>query len=178
MGCCSKLCSKLCCPKEYRILMSGLRLSGKTAILRKFQAGGKVEIISPFDSPFEFISCGRLNITVSNDNGKRVRVLWLHYLSNTDGIIYIIDCNEEETIDDALEELKKMVNEKELAKKPFLILCNKIDLEKHIPPDEIKIKIENRIPEINEKKWEVMGTSAVTGVGIEEALEWLRSTFP
>ena len=49
-----------------------------------------------------------LNFTVWDVGGQdKIRVLWKHYYQNTDELIFIVDSNYRDRIEDAAEELKK-----------------------------------------------------------------------
>ena len=55
--------------------------------------------------------------------------LWLHYLTDADALIYMLDgSRDENTIKKQLEHLKRLLEESESAGKPVLIISNKSDL--------------------------------------------------
>ena len=39
----------------------------------------------------------------------KIRPLWRHYYQNTQGIIFVVDSNDQERIEEARDELQKMV---------------------------------------------------------------------
>ena len=125
MGC---LCSKLCGNKETRILMVGLDGAGKTTILYLLKFGELVKTIPTIGFNVETLVYKGINFTVWDVGGQdKIRVLWKHYYQNTDGIIYIVDSNGPERLEDSKEELKKMLAEEELKNCPVLIfVINKI----------------------------------------------------
>jgi hypothetical protein len=51
--------------------------------------------------------------------------LWRHYYQNTQGIIYVVDSNDRERIDEAALELQKLLREDELREAVVLVLANK-----------------------------------------------------
>merc|ERR1712146_627859 len=58
----------------------------------------------------------------------KIRTLWRHYYTNTQGIIFVVDSNDRDRIDDARDELHKMINDEELKDAIVLVYANKQDL--------------------------------------------------
>ena len=176
--CCAKLCNKLFGPKEVRVLMVGLAGSGKTTIVYKLKTGETVKTIPTIGFNVETLYFNGLSFTIWDVGGQdKIRVLWKHYFENTDGLIFVIDSSDSESLEDAIEELKKMLAEEDLKKCPFLILANKMDLEKRFTKDEIKSKIEYEIPTITDRTWFIQGTSGFTGDGLKEGLDWIAGAI-
>jgi ADP-ribosylation factor-like protein 8 len=65
-----------------------------------------------------------------------------------------------------------LLENKGLENKPFLILCNKIDLDPHMSENEI-IK-ELNLDYIYSNQWAVISVSALKGSNFEEAVLWLE----
>ncbi len=61
-------------------------------------------------------------------------MLWKHYYQNNNGIIYVVDSNDPERMDEAKEELMKMLNEEDLRDSALLVLANKQDLPGSMSP--------------------------------------------
>jgi small GTP-binding protein len=158
--------------KEVRILMVGLDAAGKTTILYQLKMGEIVKTIPTIGFNVETIEYKGLSFTVWDVGGQdKIRVLWRHYYQNTDGLIFVIDSNDKERIEDAAEELKKMLGEDELRDVVCLVMANKQDLPGAIPPVEIK-KILS-LEQFKGRKCLVQGTSATTGQGLKEGLDWI-----
>uniref|UniRef100_A0A183F946 ADP-ribosylation factor 1-like 2 n=1 Tax=Heligmosomoides polygyrus TaxID=6339 RepID=A0A183F946_HELPZ len=51
--------------------------------------------------------------------------LWRHYFQNTQGLIFVVDSNDRERIEESREELHKMLNEDELRDATLLVFANK-----------------------------------------------------
>ena len=90
------------------------------------------------------------------------------YYQYTDGIIFVLDSYDKINIEEALNELKHLLNDEELKNFPVLILANKQDLFGALNPDQIteKIQMSNYIG----RKMLVKGTSAMTDEGLNEGL--------
>lgn len=57
----------------------------------------------------------------------KIRPLWRHYYQGTNGLIYVVDSNDRDRIEDAREELTKMLNEDEMRDAVLLVFANKQD---------------------------------------------------
>ena len=98
----SKLWSKLLRKKDVRILMVGLDAAGKTTILYQLKMGETVKTIPTIGFNVETLDYKGLNFTVWDVGGQdKIRVLWKHYYQNTDGLIFVVDSNDRERIEDA-----------------------------------------------------------------------------
>ena len=160
--------------KDFRILIVGLDGAGKTSILYRIKEGEKVQTIPTIGFNIETLNYQGLSLTVWDVGGQdKIRVLWKHYYQNLDGLIFVVDSNDPDRIEDAEEELKKMLAEEELEKCPVLILANKQDIEGCLKPEIVEEKI--GIKEYKGKTYHVEGTSVVSGKGIKEAFDWLAS---
>jgi len=100
----------------------------------------------------------------------KIRLLWRKHYENTDALIFVVDSTNEDRMEEAAEEIKKMLCEEELQKYSLLVLANKQDLLGALAPSEVAIKLKLETVKIN---WVVQGTSANTGQGIKPGLDWL-----
>ena len=174
--CCAKLCTKLFGQKDVRIIIVGLDGAGKTSILYRLKFGEQVRTIPTIGFNVETLNYKGLNFTVWDVGGQdKIRVLWKHYYQNTDGIIFVVDSNDHDRIEDAAEELKKMLAEEELEKCPVLIVANKQDLEGHLDPEIIEDMM--GMKQYEGRVYHVQATSAVTGYGIKEGLDWIAEVL-
>ena len=181
MGFCfSKLWAKLLGKKDIRILMVGLDTVGKTTILYHLK-GEIFKKIPQIDFFWETLDYKGLNLkfTVWDLGGSsKTRILWKHFYQITDGIVFVVDSNDRERIEgdcSAREELQKMLAEEELKNCTVLVLANKQDLNGAMTPGEVTEKL--GMGQLKGRTWIVQGTSAITGQGIEEGLDWLTSVL-
>ena len=65
------------------------------------------------------------------------RPIWRHHYHNTQGLIFVVDSTDRERIDDAREELHKMLLEEELREAVVLIFANKQDMQNTMTIKEI-----------------------------------------
>ena len=58
----------------------------------------------------------------------KIRPLWRHYYTGTQGLIFVVDCADRERIDEARQELHRIANDREMKDAVVLIFANKQDL--------------------------------------------------
>lgn len=67
-----------------------------------------------------------VNLTVWDIGGQdKIRVLWRHYYANTTGLIFVVDSNDHDRIDEAAMELTKAMKEEDLTQVKLLVFANK-----------------------------------------------------
>src|SRR5689334_15124060 len=59
---------------------------------------------------------------------SRLRKLWQHYYENANAVVYVVDSNDEERLEEASEELHAVMSDPRLDKTSLLIFANKQDL--------------------------------------------------
>eukprot|EP00345_Euplotes_harpa_P000781 CAMPEP_0168324974 /NCGR_PEP_ID=MMETSP0213-20121227/4414_1 /TAXON_ID=151035 /ORGANISM="Euplotes harpa, Strain FSP1.4" /LENGTH=141 /DNA_ID=CAMNT_0008327375 /DNA_START=55 /DNA_END=480 /DNA_ORIENTATION=+ len=112
-----------------RILMVGLDAAGKTTILYKFKLGDVVTTIPTIGFNTETVEYKNIKFTVWDVGGQyKIRLLWRHYYENTQAIIYVVDSNDSERIEEAREELAGMLADDTLKDAALLVFANKQDL--------------------------------------------------
>eukprot|EP00456_Euglypha_rotunda_P045277 TRINITY_DN3583_c0_g1_i7.p1 TRINITY_DN3583_c0_g1~~TRINITY_DN3583_c0_g1_i7.p1 ORF type:complete len:125 (+),score=26.96 TRINITY_DN3583_c0_g1_i7:137-511(+) len=100
----SKFWSRMFGKKEMRILMVGLDAAGKTTILYKLKLGEVVTTIPTIGFNVETVEYKNISFTVWDVGGQdKIRPLWRHYYQNTQGIIFVVDSNDRDRIDDSKE---------------------------------------------------------------------------
>lgn len=173
-ACCDLL--KKCFPcfykvKEFKILILGLSGAGKTTILYQLKDGETVQTVPTVDFNFEILEY--------KDKGLKANVFDLagldknavncknHY-NNTDGLIFVVDSNDRDKIEDAAVELKKILAEEKLKGCPVLVIANKEDLNGALPPSEVTEKMV--MSQFKGITWCVQGASGTTGKASKKVL--------
>merc|ERR1719428_1994549 len=124
--------------QERRIVMVGLDAAGKTTVLYKLKLGEVQATIPTIGFNVETVEYKNISFTVWDIGGQdRIRKLWRHYYLGTHGIIFVVDSNDRDRIEDAREELSKMLGEDELSDAVVLVLANKQDLPNSMPTAEV-----------------------------------------
>lgn len=169
-----KLLSKIFGNKEMRILMLGLDAAGKTTILYKLKLGQSVTTIPTVGFNVETVTYKNVKFNVWDVGGQdKIRPLWRHYYTGTQGLIFVVDCADRDRIDEARQELHRIINDREMRDAIILIFANKQDLPEAMKPHEIQEKL--GLTRIRDRNWYVQPSCATTGDGLYEGLTWLTS---
>lgn len=119
---------------------------------------------------------------------EKLRGLWNYYYQGTEGLIFVVDSNDPERINEAREELYGILKSPNMTDVPIVIIANKQDLPskshslffKHkilknyflidaMTPSEIIHKL--GLNDLHGKhRWHVQGACAVTGEGLVESM--------
>jgi len=179
----SKFWSRMFGKQEMRILMVGLDAAGKTTILYKLKLGEVVTTIPTIGFNVETVEYKNISFTVWDVGGQdKIRPLWRHYYQNTQGVIFVVDSNDRDRIDDskdyehsAKEELNRMLAEDELRDAVLLVFANKQDLPNAMKVQEVTERL--GLNKLRNRQWYIQGCSAPTGDGLYEGLDWLSNTL-
>jgi len=163
--------------------MVGLDAAGKTTILYKLKLGEVVTTIPTIGFNVETVEYKNISFTVWDVGGQdKIRPLWRHYYQNTQGIIFVVDSNDRDRIDDsqgsennANVELNRMLSEDELRDAIVLVFANKQDLPNAMSVQEITEKL--GLNKLRNRQWYIQSTCATTGDGLYEGLDWLSATL-
>ncbi|KAL3318366.1 Arf GTPase arf3 [Cichlidogyrus casuarinus] len=174
MGNFFSLFDKLFGKKDMRILMVGLDAAGKTTILYKLKLGEIVTTIPTIGFNVETVEYKNISFTVWDVGGQdKIRPLWRHYFQNTQGLIFVIDSNDRERINEARDELTRMLQEDELRDAVLLVFANKQDLPNAMNAAEITEKL--KLHSLRNRTWYIQSTCATNGIGLYEGLDWLSN---
>ena len=179
----SKIWSRMFSKADMRILMVGLDAAGKTTILYKVKLGEVVTTIPTIGFNVETVEYKNISFTVWDVGGQdKIRPLWRHYYQNTQGVIFVVDSNDRERIDDgsgydhsAKDELNRMLAEDELRDAVLLVFANKQDLPNAMKVQEVTERL--GLNKLRNRQWYIQGASAPTGDGLYEGLDWLSATL-
>ena len=98
----------------------------------------------------------------------KIRPLWRHYFSGTQGLIFVIDSNDRARIDEARQELHRIILDREMKEALLLVFANKQDIPGAMTPTEVTEKL--RLAQLKERMWYVVPSCATTGEGLFEGL--------
>eukprot|EP01094_Clydonella_sp_ATCC50884_P029413 TRINITY_DN9197_c0_g1_i1.p2 TRINITY_DN9197_c0_g1~~TRINITY_DN9197_c0_g1_i1.p2 ORF type:complete len:162 (-),score=57.08 TRINITY_DN9197_c0_g1_i1:210-695(-) len=158
--------------------MVGLDAAGKTTILYKLKLGEIVTTIPTIGFNVETVEYKNISFTVWDVGGQdKIRPLWRTYFQNTQGLIFVVDSNDRDRVQEAKEELHSALREDELRDTVLLVLANKQDLPNAMPLSELTDKLGLRGLGESDRKWYVQETCATTGDGLYEGLDWLSSAL-
>lgn len=161
---------------QKRILMVGLDAAGKTTILYKLKLGEVVTTIPTIGFNVECVEYNSMEFTIWDvGGGSRVRALWRHYYQNTDGLIFVVDSNDRDRMDEARELLQGLLNEEELNGIAILVLANKQDLPNAMSAAEIVERL--GLHDVHHRAWYIQAACATSGDGLYEGLDWFTKEF-
>merc|ERR1712083_514155 len=176
MGAFTKIWQQLIGTQEMRILMVGLDAAGKTTILYKFKLNEVVTTIPTIGFNVETVEYKNLRFTVWGIGGQdKIRKLWRHYYQGTHGVIFVVDSTDRDRIEDAREELYKLLGDDEMREAALLVLANKQDLPQAMAGVEVSEKL--RLHDLRGRKWFLQTACATSGDGIYEGLDWLARSL-
>lgn len=169
-----KVLSRIFGNKEMRILMLGLDSAGKTTILYRLKLGQNVTTIPTVGFNVETVTFKNVKFNVWDVGGQeKIRPLWRHYYTGTQGLIFVIDCADRERMDEAKQELHRIINDREMKDVVILIFANKQDTPNAMLPQEVTEKI--GLSQLRNRNWYVQPSCAKSGDGLQEGLTWLTS---
>lgn len=153
-----------------KLFMFGLDRVGKTSISKRLS-----ENLFEKTSPTLWLNVHNFQFQnfqfVCFDVGgqKQFRSFWRNYLDNSEILIFVIDGTEKARFPEAKEELWGTL---EICGKkiPLLVLNNKADVIEHI--DNKFLENELALTQLNQP-WHIIATSAKSGLGMNETLNWI-----
>lgn len=156
--------------KEIPILMVGLDGAGKTTILYKLKLGEVVQSNPTIGFNVETVEHKNISLTVWDAGSKdKIRIFWRHYCPDRQALIFVVDSTDLERMSLAGEEIMRMMDE--LKDVVLLVLANKQDLPNAMDAAELTDKL--GLHSLNHRIWHLQATSAITGAGLYEGLDWL-----
>ncbi|KAK3711400.1 hypothetical protein QZH41_013502 [Actinostola sp. cb2023] len=105
----------------------------------------------------------------------KIRPLWRHYYTGTQGLIFVVDSADRERVDEAKDEFIKIINDREMKDCVILLFANKMDLPDALKPHEIEERF--NLSKCRDRKWYVQPICATTGDGLYEGLTWLNNNY-
>ncbi|XP_075952062.1 ADP-ribosylation factor 3a isoform X2 [Anarhichas minor] len=91
----------------------------------------------------------------------------------TIGLIFVVDSNDRERVNEAREELMRMLAEDELRDAVLLVFANKQDLPNAMNAAELTDKL--GLHSLRHRNWYIQATCATSGDGLYEGLDWLAN---
>ena len=95
-------------------------------------------------------------------------------LPGTEAIIFVIDSCDRLRLPEVVDDLQWINKRDDVRNASLLILCNKQDLEDAMPASELREKLGlDTVLDSTCRQWRIQGSSATTGDGLYEGLDWL-----
>lgn len=139
------------------------------AILYRLKANSDVTTIPTVGFNVETVTYKNVKFSVWDVGGQdKIRPLWRHYFSGTQGLIFVIDSNDRARIDEARQELHRIITDREMKEALLLVFANKQDIQGAMTPQEVQERL--KLGQLKDKIWYVVPSCATTGEGLFEGL--------
>lgn len=172
----SKLYNLFSYTQKTRVLMLGLDAAGKTTALYKLKLGELINTIPTIGFNVEQLKYKNLEMTIWDVGGQdKIRALWKHYYEGTDALIWLVDSNDPDRIEEARDGLHKVMAEDGLRRAVLLVLANKQDLKGAMKPDDLANRL--GLHSLRHHNWYLQPCCASTGDGLFEGLDWMQRTL-
>lgn len=158
--------------RRMEIVVVGLENSGKTTFINSLSDGNPGDTVPTIGLNVKQFNKGNLIIKAWDLGGQiQYRSEWARYAKGTQVIIFVVDASATDLITYSRRELHTMLEERDLANIPLLVLANKIDLNPHLTEPEI---IEGlNLDYVIDNRWLVISISAIKGTNLERVVDWL-----
>nr|CAB3222879.1 ADP-ribosylation factor-like protein 15 [Phallusia mammillata] len=135
--CCYTLYQCVCCKEEaptppvFEVICIGVTNAGKSTLLSVLTHENSDTVVPTMGFLMKDIRLPNITVKVKElGGGDNIRTYWHRYYNNAQGVIFVIDgsCNHDRLEDTRLE-LHQALKHPDLHTLPWLILCNKQDLD-------------------------------------------------
>lgn len=158
-----------------KILLLGLDGAGKTTLLYKLKLNETITTVPTIGFNVETVRpVQHVSFTVWDIGGQgKIRQLWRHYFLGSEGLLFIVDSQDDQRLWEAREALAWILQSDEMTGVPVVVLANKQDVPNAQTPTAIASGL--GLAEVKDRRWFVQGTSALTGAGVLEAMQELAT---
>jgi ADP-ribosylation factor-like protein 6 len=121
-----------------------------------------------------FLACS-ISFTVWDMSGQgRYRNLWEHYYEDIEAVIFVVDSSDKLRMSVAQEELKTLLTHRKIQDRniPILLLANKMDIRGSLTAIQCSKAMDLDLL-AKDRSYHICSTNALTGDGLEEAVQWL-----
>ena len=158
--------------KKLEVVLVGLENSGKTTLLSVLSDGKPVETAPTIGLNVKMVKRGGVQMKCWDLGGQsQYRQEWGRYTRGCNVIVFVIDANAIHLLPDAKAELHRLLEDRELATTPLLVVSNKIDLEPHAS-EQVLIK-ELNLDYISDNPWIIIPCSALKVINIDNIVSLL-----
>lgn len=163
--------------KPKRTVIIGLDGAGKTSILFHLKFDDYAKSKPTIGINISDVTVKGIPFTIWDLGGSRmIRQLWCHHYVNLQALIYVIDSTDLKRVGDVKQSLSGVINRTTSTSAPILIYANKQDQKGARSIQDIIAKIDlGGIA--RHREWCIVGSSAITGEGLNEGLEWLSKAI-
>ncbi|KAF2671369.1 ADP-ribosylation factor [Microthyrium microscopicum] len=158
--------------KEMRVLLLGLDGAGKSSICAALLKEPLDKISPTLGFAIKTIEHDGYKLNIWDVGGqKTLRTYWRNYFERTDTLIWVVDATDRIRLGDCAEELGKLLLEERLSGASLLIFNNKSDVQASMSDEEVRKGL--HLDDIRTHTWTIISSSAVTGLGLHQGIEWV-----
>jgi len=170
---------------EYFVLILGLDNAGKTTFLESaktkltpnYKGANLSKITTTVGMNLGKIDVNGVRLNFWDLGGQEeLQSLWDKYYSECHAVIYVVDSGDRERVEESKAAFDRMIKNENVKGIPLLVAANKQDLADCMGVREVKHLFENNVEELNSRELMTLATSGLTGVGVEEGIEWVADT--
>lgn len=162
--------------QEMGIVIVGVDTAGKTTVLQQLGLGDISDAMPV--AGFNYKTVTHKNLTFSSFKlmgEENLKPLWEHFYETAKGIVFVVDCNDRDSIDLVRSEIETVVNNPLLSGVPVLVMANKQDLPTAMPVAEVSEKL--NLATVTSGPWYIQSTTASSGGGLADGFSWLVNTM-
>jgi small GTP-binding protein len=158
--------------RSFKVLIVGLNNAGKTSILYALQLNKFVSTQPTIGGNAEEFSYKNLHFVMWDLGGQeQLRESWHLYYKATDAVIFVVDSAEPARFSVARKEFHQLLDHQDIQDACVLVYANKQDVQGSLPPQHIIDAL--GLGACTDRKWTVVGCSAVTQQGLLEGMNWV-----
>ena len=158
-----------------RILMLGLDAAGKTTLLYQLKLGEHTATVPTLGFNVETVSYRNIEFMVWDMGGQdKIRQLWSHYYEGTQALIFVVDSADAERMDEARQELHKLMEQEELKDAVLLVYANKQDVAGALSVQQVAESLQlGDLPDSRVWYLQACAAASADGAGVTDGLDWL-----
>eukprot|EP00736_Rhodelphis_marinus_P011483 Rmarinus@m.28153 len=159
--------------RKLELVLVGLENSGKSTLLHHMSTNqSNPDAVPTVGLEVKIMKRAGVTMKVWDlGGGAPFRQEWTRYTRGCNVILFLVDTSDIKRLTTARHELHTLLEDRELAQTPLLVLGNKVDVDPHLSKEEL-IKGLN-LDYITEQPWDVEMISGLRGTHVDKVIEWL-----
>jgi ADP-ribosylation factor protein 6 len=158
--------------KATKLFIFGLDQAGKTTLLNRLKDNIFFQTLPTLNINIMQIVLNNMQLVCFDVAGqKRFRNSWRTFMTATNGLIFVFDSSNLDRIDEAREELFKVLGYEEAQSIPLLVFSNKIDIARHATLEDVIQGL--HLHHITNREWHILESSALNNIGVEDGFSWI-----